>query len=73
MSSFGASLQVITLLKISLIHTAEKADIRHAVVKQVTRDTGLAKTSADFLDFTGRFMPAIIQKLSAAHCDPIAN
>jgi len=51
----------------------KKADIRHAVVKQVTRDTGLAKTSADFLDFTGRFMPAIIQKLSAAHCDPIAN
>ena len=32
-----------TLLKISLIHTGEKADIRHAVVKQVIRDTGLAK------------------------------
>jgi hypothetical protein len=43
------------------------ADVRQ------TRDTGLAKTSADFLDFTGRFMPAITQKLSAAHCDPIAN
>jgi hypothetical protein len=43
MRSFGASPQVMTLLKISLIHTGEKADIRHAVVKQVIRDTGLAK------------------------------